>query len=424
MRGKVMTALALAGLCAGPAMAQNNPFRDKPLVAPPASTPNIFPEKPVDPALAARLDALAAAEDWKGLREAVFPLNDPATIVKATDWLKAKTDNGGSFIIPFLYARNLWLFTEAARLAKQEVPDIEGVRNQAALMSMYAVALVHMDGMACADPTAPSHWLTSLGQSEAGAALRYWRDQPAEIKEYTVRIAVGLEAVTARRRKAEDPLVCSGGMDELGAGMAAGTVSEGHVEPGHIGRVHDVKPPPGWKPSFLPASEYLAKQDKERGAGLYDYLYPAEKEPDAETLAAAGRMSDTPVAPAGVQDDPTVKLALAALPAPPNPESLNIILRYTMVAKSWWLETRCHIVEPSKAAGFANDVAVNTRAMRFSLQKMFGIPESKAEEYVEKIQMYQLEGLSAAKFYGCGPEAKNAFAPGFAETQRIMGRPQ
>ncbi len=416
--------LALTGLWAGPAVAQNNPFRDKPLVAPPASTPNPFPEPAVDSALAVRLDALVAAEDWKGLREAVSPLNDPPTMLKATNWLKAKADTGGSFIIPFLYARNLWLFTEAARMSNKETADTDGVRNQAALMSLYAVALVHMDGMACADHTAPEHWLTSLAQSEAGSALRYWRDQPADLKDHTVRVAVGLEAITARRRRAEDPLVCSGGLDELGAGIAAGTVGEGKAEPGHIGRVHEVKPPPGWKPSFKSASEYLAKQDKERGAGLYDYLYPAEKQPDAETLAAAGRMSNAPAAPAGLQDDPTVKLALAALPAPPNPESLNIILRYTMVAKSWWLETRCHIVEPANTAGFANDVAVSTRAMRLSLGKIYGVADGKAGEYVEKIQMHQLEGLSTAKFYGCGPDAKNAFAPGFAEIQRVMGRPQ
>jgi hypothetical protein len=54
-------------------------------------------------------------------------------------------------------------------------------------------------------------------------------------------------------------------------------VSEAKTVPGHIGRVREVSPPPGWKPSFRPATEYLARQDKERGADLYDYLYPSAK---------------------------------------------------------------------------------------------------------------------------------------------------
>ncbi|HEY4275422.1 MAG TPA: hypothetical protein VGM68_08065, partial [Rhizomicrobium sp.] len=148
-----------------------------------------------------------------------------------------------------------------------------------------------------------------------------------------------------------------------------------------------------------------------------------EKAPDAEALAAMARLPDGPQAPSGTADEPAVKLALAALPPLPNPESTNMVLRYTLVAKSWWLETRCHVGEPAKAEGFKAGVAIYTQAFRLSLQKAFSIPESKAEEYVEKIQMYRLQELSAAKFYGCGPDAKAAFAPGLAEVQRVTLKP-
>lgn len=416
-------ALGLGGLCVSDAMAQNNPFRDKPLVAAPADAPNIFPEPTVDPTVAARSDALAAAEDWKGLRAAVFSFDDPAAVGMSTNWLKLKTDQGGSFIFPFLYARNLWLIGEGFRQVGIEPAKAKSLRDDAVLMSLYTVALVHMDGMACADPTAPNHWLTNLAQSDIGGALRYWSGAPPEFKDQTVRVAVGLEAITARRRKAEDPMVCSGGMAEMDAGMRAGTIGDGKAVPGRLDEVREVKPPPGWKPSFLPASVYVGKQDKERGAALYDYLYPAEKSPDAETLAAAARLSEGPPAPAGTADEPAVKLALAALPPMPDPESTNIVLRYTLVAKAWWLETRCHMGEPAKADGLKAGVAVYTQAMRVVLKKVFGISESRAEEYVEKIQMYRLEELSAAKFYGCGPDAKTAFAPGLAEVQRVSLKP-
>src|SRR6185312_15825588 len=190
-----------------------------------------------------------------------------------TSWLKVKTDLGGSFIFPFLYARNLWLVGDGARQAGRDSDKAKDLRDMAAIMGLYAVALVHMDGMACADATAPSRWLTSLAQSDIGGALRYWSGAPAEFKDHAVRLAVGLEAVTARRRKAEDPLVCSGGMAEMDAAMRAGTIGEGKTVPGHLGEVREVKPPAGWKPSFLPADVYVSKQDKERGAALYDYLY-------------------------------------------------------------------------------------------------------------------------------------------------------
>jgi len=285
---KSALALGMGGVCSHDALAQNNPFRDKPLIAVPADKPNIFPEPSIDPAMGARLDALAAAEDWQGLRAAVFSLDDPVSIGKATDWLKLKTDLGGSFIFPFLYARNLWLIGEGTRQTGDETDKGKGLRDQAALMSLYTVALVHMDGMACADATAPSLWLTSLAQSDIRGALRYWSGAPPEFKDQTARIAVGLEAVTARRRKAEDTLLCSNGMAEMDAAMRAGTIGDGKTVPGHLGKVREVKPPAGWKPSFLPADVYAARQDKERGAALYDYLYPVEKAPDGRYACGGG----------------------------------------------------------------------------------------------------------------------------------------
>jgi len=48
----------------------------------------------------------------------------------------------------------------------------------------------------------------------------------------------------------------------------------------------------------------------------------------------------------------------------------------------------------------------------------------KAGEYVEKFQMYQLESLSAAKFYECGPQASRAFSLGQLVLRQQMSKPQ
>jgi hypothetical protein len=88
-----------------------------------------------------------------------------------------------------------------------------------------------------------------------------------------IMLAVGLEAATALRRPAEDDLLCRGGMQELGAGMAAQNFGDPHPEPGHVGKVVTVTPPADFKVSFRPAAEYQKEQAAFRGADLYDYIW-------------------------------------------------------------------------------------------------------------------------------------------------------
>jgi hypothetical protein len=416
-----MSALALifAGACASSADAQDNrnPFRDPARPMPPLKLTDV---QPPDAAVAARLDGLAAAKDWKALREAALPKNDVKALLEALRWLKVRTMEGNSFFIGYIYVRNLWLLSDELQ-AKGENPD--GMRRQAAFIGLYTMAQIRMDGMACADKTAPQHQVDELASSELGAALRYWKTTPVEFREEAVRAAVQLEAQNAGHRAAEDPAVCSGGMDEMDAALKAGTVGEGKTVPGHIGKVHEVSPPPGWKPSFLPASDYKAKQDKERGAALYDYLYPPEI---AAMKAADPAPSGSPqkVPGRGNLGDPAIALALKVLPESRSSEVTSATILYTFVAKAWWLDTRCHISQPTEAEKFKSDVAAFTGGMRALYRKSFDVPEEKAQEYVEKVQMYQLESLSAAQFYSCGAEAKAAYDVGVGTIRRMGGKPQ
>jgi hypothetical protein len=140
---------------------------------------------------------------------------------------------------------------------------------------------------------------------------------------------------------------------------------------------------------------------------------------------AAGAGAQEAAAPAGsVISDPAIKLSLDALPEGRDAETTSAVIVYLVVAKAWWLDTRCHISAPADVEALKNNVAGLTGGMRMFLQKKFAISETKAGEYVEKFQMYQLESLSAAKFYDCGPQASRAFSLGQLVLQQQMNKPK
>jgi hypothetical protein len=250
-------------LSAVPVKAQENPFKGLPLVAPPADQPNIFPEAVLDPAVSQKLDRLWAAKDWAALTQAAEPSSD---IGKVMDWLKVKTDTGGSFLAPLLYVKAL--------LNVGKITGNDGFRNQAGLMSLYTIALIHMDGMACADSTAVEIRLNQTAQGPVGDAIRYLKQQRADLKAEALKTAVQLEAVTANKRASEDELLCGSGMEGIKAGLDANSKSAPQIVPGMVGSTVYVGTPHGWKPPFNQAGVYRAKQSEGRGARLYDYLWP------------------------------------------------------------------------------------------------------------------------------------------------------
>lgn len=246
-----------------PALAQDNPFKDHPLPAARPDEPLPFHEPSLDIKKANELNALMEAGDWPGLRAAVRNFNDPKSVGEGLDWLKVRTDTGAPFIIPMIYSETLWMLGSAAK--------DEGLKGSAAFMALYTIAVIRMDGMACSDRTAPGHRMDQVAFS-LGGPLRYFAGAKPEVKARSLKTIVALEAFTAAHRKAEDEIVCSGGLDQIKAGMDAQLLGEAKSVPGHIGKVVDVGTPKGWKPSFLPATTYGPNQAKFRGADLYDYL--------------------------------------------------------------------------------------------------------------------------------------------------------
>jgi hypothetical protein len=219
------------------------------------------------------LDALLEKKDWVGLRHDLARPPSVEYAKNALNWLKVKSDGGAPFMVSLLYSENLWALAEGLRQNKSDIETIEGFQGQSAFMAVYTVALIRMDGMACADSTAPSHRLDQILAGPVGAALRYAvKLEPAKRANMTM-LAVGLEAATALHRPAEDDLLCRGGTQELSAAMATQNFGPPHAEPGQIGRVITVTPPSDFKAAFRPASDYQKEQAAFRGADLYDYLW-------------------------------------------------------------------------------------------------------------------------------------------------------
>jgi hypothetical protein len=267
-RSALILAAAIVAGFSIPALGQapENPFRGQaPLVPPPADTPNPFPEPTLDSSTAALLDPLLEKRDWLGIRKAVQRVDDPTAFSHGLNWLKVHTDTGAPFVVPLLYSENLWIAGDTSK--------VDGLQAQAALMALYTVALIRMDGLACGDTTAPSRRFDQLLNGPAGLALRYAAKLEPEKQAQMIKLAVGLEAATASRRPAEDETLCRGGMEELKAGMDANNLGKPHPEPGHIGNVVAVTPPPDFKPSYRPQGEYEKQRTALRGAELYDYLW-------------------------------------------------------------------------------------------------------------------------------------------------------
>src|SRR5688572_4213904 len=93
----VLSLIPLAGF------AQENPFRGKPLIASAASE-NPFKGRTLDPATVSRLEPFLASQDWTALQNAVSDSVSARTVPVTLNWLKARTDEGASFMVSLLYS--------------------------------------------------------------------------------------------------------------------------------------------------------------------------------------------------------------------------------------------------------------------------------------------------------------------------------
>ncbi len=211
--------------------------------------------------VAARLDALFAAKNWNALGYVLGHPGSQQNVGPTMEWLKARIDGGGPYFFAMAYARNLTMAADQAA----NTPAGVRWREAAAFYTLYQYALIAVDGTRCHDPTAPSHRVEQLIQY-GRSNLQFVATLPESARAALVDRAVALEQKTARLR-GDDEVLCSGGMEQMQAGLAGGTQHAMPAPPGGYGKTVGVEPPTGSKPAFLPPQAYAPAQAEMR-AGL------------------------------------------------------------------------------------------------------------------------------------------------------------
>ena len=103
---------------------------------------------------------------------------DEKEFVRSVNWLKAKIEAGGGFLPVIFYARDLWGAGQSNPVAD---PD-KDPRVTAGFMILYAYALILVDGMKCADNSAPGHRLDQVFEIDAPILKFIWA-KPQKLKE-------------------------------------------------------------------------------------------------------------------------------------------------------------------------------------------------------------------------------------------------
>lgn len=217
---------------------------------------------PLSSNLAAELDRLLQAKDYKPLGEKIAGISTMDEAKPALDWLQAKMMEGNSAFITMLYSRLLWNYAG-------QLPDesAKGIQQTSAMAMLYALAAISIDGQRCGDNSAPTHRAEQLVTIEPAISL-FLRTLSAEEAQQLVDLVVLLEARTSSRRTAAGDVdfLCTGGMEEMTYNLEHGTSREVRSAPGVYGRTVALKGDGNYRPSEKPEADWRAAADKERAA--------------------------------------------------------------------------------------------------------------------------------------------------------------
>ncbi len=166
------------------------------------------------PADAADLDRLLATNDLTALTARLRNVNDGQQVALDLNWERAKVTAGAGFLIVYAYMYDLWRVGAAV-----PGPAADGIRQMAATMFVYANVLTSIDGLRCADVSAPGHRFDQLRAQNRDLA-RFLTTQPRAMRMTIGTLALAFERGTADRR-GNDEVLCSGGLDQISAGLAA-----------------------------------------------------------------------------------------------------------------------------------------------------------------------------------------------------------
>ncbi len=202
------------------------------------------------------LDAMFERNDMFPLTARLRDAQIASEIVMDMNWLQAKLYNGAGFFMAYAYMHDLWRLGSA-------IPGDAGeeMKQSAGMIFVYSLVLVTVDGLRCADVTAPVGRRDQLF-SQNQPLIYYVRTQPRTTRMTLGTMALEIEVATATVRK-NDCVLCSGGLAQIKEGLEAQGQSPLPQVPnaaGVLGKTFAVPAAPGYTPQFVDEDVWGAKQ--------------------------------------------------------------------------------------------------------------------------------------------------------------------
>jgi hypothetical protein len=155
----------------------------------------------------AELNALLKAKKYPELVDALKPSSDPEQITRTMNWSSTKLLQGETGLLGFTFVRDLWRFAKVA-------PPSEKLQFQqtAAVILLYTYQTIKLDGLKCADRSAPDLKSRELIR-HFKEAWSFLRETPPRQRVTILASALALERTTAPARS-DDAAFCFGDMSQ------------------------------------------------------------------------------------------------------------------------------------------------------------------------------------------------------------------
>lgn len=239
------------------------------------------PGRPLPPDVS-ELDAMFERNDMIALTARLRDAQQAPEIFMDMNWLQAKLYNGAGFLMAYAYMHDLWRLGSA-------IPGDTGeeMKQSASMIFVYSLVLISIDGLKCADVTAPAGRQNQLF-SQNQPLMAYMRTLPRTTRMTLGTMALQMEVATATVRK-NDCVLCSGGLAQIKEGLEAqgqSPLTQVPNAPGTLGKTFEVPAAPGYTPQFVDEGVWAAKQAAARlelPASLTRFLTLPSDTPTAAT---------------------------------------------------------------------------------------------------------------------------------------------
>jgi len=219
------------------------------------------------PADVAALDAALKSNDYATINRIHAAIKSGDELVLFMNWEQVRSFGGDGFYVSYIYMSDLWgMASSLPTGTTEQMDEIVQLKRSAVLVGLFSYELVVLDGAKCSDPTAAGH---RMDQLMTNPAWSYVDQIPEDLRRKMIEGVVRLETYSAAKR-ANDSVLCTGGMTQMIASLAAQAAAGKQPQPvpnapGMIGKTYAVPPAPVAN-IYVDQSVWQPKQDKLRAA--------------------------------------------------------------------------------------------------------------------------------------------------------------